>query len=183
MEIKEYLPEYREDMEHICISTASEHARTDEKHGHFSLLMYCDEYVDRELAYMLMNEENRPVGYILCAENAMKWGENMKPYLEKMKEISEDYYRQALDQIHFYQSFVDTYPAHMHIDVLEEYTSGGNGTRLFQTLIERLKKDHVKGLMLGVSKSNTRAISFYKKMGFKVIEESEYGMDLGLSLH
>ena len=69
MYIKEYMPEYREAMEKVCLATASEKARTDKKHGQFSLLMYCDEYLDRELAYMLMNDEDTPVGYILCAKD------------------------------------------------------------------------------------------------------------------
>ena len=181
MEIIEYLPEYREKMEAICIATASERARTDENHKQFSLLMYCDEYVDRELAYMLMDGKE-PVGYILCATSAEKWGEHMQPYLKKMKLISEQYYEQAKQSIEFYRSYSDRYPAHMHIDILEEYTHSGNGTKLFETLIERLKKDNIKGLMLGVSKHNARAVNFYLKMGFKIILEQEYGYTLGLSL-
>ena len=182
MYIKEYMPEYREAMEKVCLSTASEKARTDKKHGQFSLSMYCDEYLDRELAYMLMNEDDTPVGYILCAKDAEQWAVHMEPYLEKIKDLSEEYYEGAVAQIGFYKSFQEEYPAHMHIDIMEEYTHGGNGTKLFEALLERLKKDQVKGLILGVAKSNERAVSFYKKMGFQIIKDQEYGYNMAMTL-
>ena len=51
-----------------------------------------------------------------------------------------------------------------------------------QALIQYLKVNHIKGVMLGVDKANKRAVSFYSKMGFKVLEETEFGATLGLKL-
>ena len=65
---------------------------------------------------------------------------------------------------------------------MENYTGGGNGTRLMKTLIDHLKANHVRGLILGADKNNTRAVSFYKKMGFEAIEEDEGGVVLAMKL-
>lgn len=61
-------------------------------------------------------------------------------------------------------------------------TSGGNETKLFAALLVILKVYHVSGRMLGVSDSNKRAVSFYQKMGFSVINRSEYGYTMGMKL-
>ena len=51
-----------------------------------------------------------------------------------------------------------------------------------KTLIDHLKANHVRGLILGADKNNTRAVSFYKKMGFEAIEEDEGGVVLAMKL-
>lgn len=182
MKIITYEPKYRKSVQNICIATASERARLDPVHGKFSLLMYCDEYLDCEMAYLLMNYQDEPVGYILCAKDSSVWKENMKPYAEQIKALPGDYGRNVEDQLEEYEKYKDRYNAHMHIDIMEGYTSGGNGTKLFETLKNRLAEDGVNGICLGVDKHNERAVSFYKKCGFEILEESEGGYTMGLRL-
>ena len=173
MKIEMYTPEYKKAMEDICIATASERARTQQRHHDFTLLMYCDEYLDHEKALMLMADE-QPVGYVLCAENYAAWKQNMTPYAEKIEALGDPYDKHVHDGLEMYGVYASEYPAHMHIDILEKYTGGGNGTALFHALIGLLKKDGVRGLMLGVDLHNIRAVSFYQKMGFVPLN------DLGL---
>ena len=77
MYVKPYSPEYRQALRDIHMATASDRARNDARHGKFSLLMYCDEYLDHETVLMLMDEEDIPRGYVLAAEDACQWKENM----------------------------------------------------------------------------------------------------------
>ncbi|MEE8807332.1 MAG: GNAT family N-acetyltransferase [Lactimicrobium sp.] len=170
MKIEMYTPEYKQAMEDICIATASERARTQKRHHDFSLLMYCDEYLDREKCLMLMADD-KPVGYVLCAEDYSAWKQNMAPYAKQIEALGDPYPKRVHDGMAMYGAYASEYPAHMHIDILEQYTGGGNGTALFHALIEMLKKDGVKGLMLGVDLNNTRAVSFYKKMGFTPLND------------
>jgi ribosomal protein S18 acetylase RimI-like enzyme len=70
------------------------------------------------------------------------------------------------------------YPAHLHIDILPEYHRQGIGTRLMDVLENHLKAHGVKGVHLGTSERNTKAVQFYQKLNFSIIYEgpSGYGM-------
>lgn len=68
-----------------------------------------------------------------------------------------------------------TYPAHLHIDIEEPYTGGGNGRKLMETLLARLRVDGVRGVVFGVAASNQRAVGFYEHMGFKRLSEYDDG--------
>ena len=182
MTVEEYRPEWREALRSIHMATASENARTNEKHGKMSLALYCDEYLDQETAYVLLDEDRIPRGYILCAEDAMTWIKNMEPYAEEIRALGPPYDRRAEDALHEYELAYKEYPAHLHIDILEEYTGNHHGTMLMEALLERLKKDQVRGVCLGVAKNNPRAVGFYRHCGFEVLEEDENGYFLGLKL-
>ena len=58
------------------------------------------------------------------------------------------------------------------IQILPEYQNLGVGTCVFNKLIDQVNKSQ-KSIVLEVHKVNTKAISFYKKLGFKVESESE----------
>lgn len=75
------------------------------------------------------------------------------------------------------------YPAHLHIDLLPVCQGQGIGKKLMHTFIDRLRNLHVPALHLGVSKRNPRAVKFYERFGFHVIQEDEDGMLLGMILN
>jgi ribosomal protein S18 acetylase RimI-like enzyme len=70
------------------------------------------------------------------------------------------------------------YPAHLHIDILNEYQRQGIGSRLIQKLENHLKKNQIKGVHLGTSSKNVKAIRFYNKMGFSQIYEGPPGYNM-----
>lgn len=61
------------------------------------------------------------------------------------------------------------FPAHLHIDILEEYQRQGIGGKLIHAYISHMRKLGVKGIHLGTSEKNKKAVPFYKKMGFKIV--------------
>lgn len=183
MYIKPFEEAYREDIRAIHMATASEHARSDRAHGEFSLLMYCDEYLDHETAFMAMDEnDERPKGYVLCAKDAKTWAENMQSYGEKIEALGEPYITRFREGLKEYDLAYEMYPAHLHIDILEEYTGKHLGSLLMKTLFEYLRKENVKGICLGVARANERAAGFYKAMGFEILAESEGGWFMGKKL-
>ena len=182
MTVEEYRSEWRDVLRAIHMATASEKARADRKHGEMSLALYCDEYLDHETAYVLLDEDRIPRGYILCAKDARIWAENMKPYAEKIIALGPPYDQRAISALKEYELAYEEYPAHLHIDILEEYTGNHHGSMLMETLLERLRKDRVKGVCLGVAKANQRAYGFYRHFGFEVLAEDENGAFLGLKL-
>ncbi len=68
--------------------------------------------------------------------------------------------------------FVDNETPELCLAIYEEYRGMGVGTALMQALIEKLKALGYKKISLSVDKAN-RAVTLYKRLGFKVIKEQE----------
>ncbi|AEE97985.1 GNAT family N-acetyltransferase [Mahella australiensis] len=68
---------------------------------------------------------------------------------------------------------LDRYPAHLHINVLEEYRSSGIGSRMMSRYIDYLHERRVLGVHLHTSSWNEAAIGLYKKFGFNEIGKKE----------
>jgi N-acetylmuramic acid 6-phosphate (MurNAc-6-P) etherase/ribosomal protein S18 acetylase RimI-like enzyme len=63
----------------------------------------------------------------------------------------------------------ETYPAHMHIDLLEEARGKGIGRKMLEEVMSRLRANGIPGVHLGVSINNESAMAFYRKLGFSEI--------------
>ena len=61
----------------------------------------------------------------------------------------------------------DSYPSHLHIDLLPRAQGRGYGRRMLQEVLDRLRSRGSPGAHLGVSTRNTRAIGFYERLGFR----------------
>ena len=65
-----------------------------------------------------------------------------------------------------------SYPAHGHIDLLEEVRGRGIGRRAMEHLMAALRAAGAPGLHLGVSPVNRNAQKFYAKLGFARIDDA-----------
>ena len=164
LEIREICKSDKKRLEYIVVETATGIYKNKPD---VTKLLFCDYYVDNGIGYCLINNDE-VVGYILCSEDYKKYISIFKKkYLPLIKKIDKkEYYNKKMELL-FDRLAGRKYPAHLHIDILEDFCGNGNGTKLIITLINHLKKDNIKGVWLGVDKSNKRAISFYNKMGFK----------------
>jgi ribosomal protein S18 acetylase RimI-like enzyme len=101
-----------------------------------------------------------PIGDLTC------WSETQKIY----------------HQIHHPElSFPDSfapYPSHLHIDLLARAQGQGQGKQMIETLLEGLQNAHSSGVHLGLYARNTRALHFYKKLGFQVLEDESFSEDV-----
>jgi ribosomal protein S18 acetylase RimI-like enzyme len=77
---------------------------------------------------------------------------------------------------------VIAYPAHLHIDLLPFAVGRGNGRRLMERFLYRLRELNVPAVHLGVAGKNKRAIAFYTRMGFHVVSEQPWGLFMGMIL-
>lgn len=57
----------------------------------------------------------------------------------------------AKSEINVYEKWKDEYPAHLHVDISEAGTGKGGGRLLMNTLLEHLKEQGIKGVMLMVA--------------------------------
>lgn len=62
---------------------------------------------------------------------------------------------------------LNSYPSHMHIDLLPEAQGQGWGGKMVATLLAALVGLGSPGVHLGVAADNLRAIRFYEKLGFR----------------
>lgn len=180
MKIIPYNDTYRDAAHDIAIQTGSKDNLVNKQHHDFTLLMYCDPYLDHGKCFLLLDDEGNAQGYILSIEDGKEFKEIMKPYFKKIHEVAPDF--ECRCNLEEYEKYLDEYPAHLHIDIKENYTGNGNGTALMTTLLDALRKDGVKGIMVGVAKDNERAFRFYQKMGFSILESGPYGYTLGQKL-
>jgi len=68
--------------------------------------------------------------------------------------------------------FYAGYPAHLHIDILPEYQRMGIGGSLMHLFEERMASQGVPGIHLITSNRNRRALPFYGKAGYSMLEQS-----------
>lgn len=72
----------------------------------------------------------------------------------------------------------ERYPSHLHIDLLPEAQGRGFGRRLIERLIGQLGERGSRGVHLGVSRNNERAIEFYRHVGFVEWDGPDDGINL-----
>ena len=173
MRVVPYTPEHADEMRAVCLATASERARTEQKHGRFTLLMYCDPYLEHGTCFMLVDDEGVAHGYTLCAEDFTAWEKVFEPYRRQIEELGLEYAERVKNEYEDFARTAGEYPAHLHIDIEEPYTGGGNGRKLMETLIDYLRGAGVPGVAFGVAAANERAIKFYERMGFDHLPEYE----------
>jgi ribosomal protein S18 acetylase RimI-like enzyme len=77
---------------------------------------------------------------------------------------------------------VARYPSHLHVDLLPAWQGDGWGRRLLATLFAALVEAGSPGVHLGVSRTNDRAVGFYRRMGFVELAGDHGGLTLGRPL-
>ena len=153
----------------ICVETSSL-PLNDEKDRQFLLLMFCDSYVEYGKCFVAVDENDRPVGYILLAENTRLFFKNFRKHiLPQIKELGFKYCLNANGMVFLHKLCVFFAPSHLHIDLTESARRQGVGTNLMNTLKNHLATQNIKSVQLTCGSKNKAAISFYKKNGFKTV--------------
>ncbi len=169
MEIRKYQPKDRETCRDICHKTATAPKYVESKE--LVCALYCDYYVDNEgeNCFVIADDEDNAVGYILCAPDQKKFDEGAKPYLKMARKM--DFFESIGPTLEskFLRGVCKKYPAHLHIDILPICQGQGCGSKLIKTLEEHLKSLGIKGVRLGVGGDNTGAHRFYERNGFKLV--------------
>ena len=141
---------------------------------------------------------NKPQGYIVAVPDTLKfncWMEDiwLPPLRERCPQhvvpqlaLSEDerkiyslLHNNHIESNNNGNSMQADYPAHLHINLLPGIQGKGIGRSLIISVLAELGKSGIPGVHLGVNARNTGAIEFYKKMGFKILSEEEWGLKMG----
>ena len=82
---------------------------------------------------------------------------------------------------HFAPDLIGRFPAHLHINLLPHVQSGGWGRKLIEAELDSLRHAGASAVCLGVSRTNERAIGFYRHLGFEKIPYND-GLWFGMVL-
>ena len=184
MKIVDFQEKFRDRVRFVCLSTGPDNALTDKKTGDYIVNSYCNYYIDcePENCFVLTDDDDSAVGYILCAQDLKKYKKNFKPYGKIVKRNAGIYNFEVFAEHFALGLFSSKYPAHMHIDILDDYTGQGYGSQMIEKLLKHLTDKGIKGIMLIVSSGNSDAVRFYKRHGFSVILSAFGGTVMGLDL-
>ena len=158
--------------ERICLLTASANLRKDAAARENTLWLYNRYYTRACLAdcFVAVNEADEAVGYILCAPDYKTYCESFRK--NECKDIRKlGFLRgvRAYFEPKLQKKYAKRYPAHLHIDLLPEAQGQGMGTALMDALKSHLRAENVSGVFLCVGRDNKKALRFYKKQGFQVL--------------
>ena len=152
-----------------------------EEFQEFLLATYCNYYIENEPehCFVAADENDNAIGYII---SAFDFDIFYKKFTESYPLENEEFIYAAKESVVPQNKFKEDYPAHFHIDILPEYQRMGLGHRLVDTLVNELKLNGIKGVMLTVWNDNSMGISFYKKYGFTLIDTTKSNHVFGLTL-
>lgn len=184
MKVVPYCEKYRQQVQNICLTTGPSEALTDSTVGSCILSNYCNYYIENEPehCFILLDEEDNAQGYILCAADYRVYRSRFASYAGVVRSKGGMMFAEMLGEQIALRFFGRRYPAHLHIDISEEYTGKGWGTELMNALISRLESEGVRGIMLIVGAGNKGAIRFYTRHGFRTLISAAGGRVMGRKL-
>ena len=181
-EIRPYRESDKAIVQEICLLNAGCADKPFEKQRYI-LIMYCNYYIEQEPenCFVVTDENDSPVGYIICSENYAKYEETFnRIYIPQAKCLGARAYADAKLDMLSHALFKKNYPAHLHIDIFPDYQRIGAGSRLMKTLLDHLKAKGVESIMLVVGTDNLRGRNFYRKNGFDELMVTRSGTAMGI---
>jgi len=169
----------------VCIQTGPKAARNEGPARTTLLATYCDYYIDHEPhnCFVVANENDEAVGYIMgCEDYQAYYTTFMREYAVKVKGLPLVCRVECKGSAKLPKYFQKKYPAHLHIDILEEFQRMGLGHKLMDTLTAHLREKGVPGVMLGVGADNKKGRNFYHKYGFVKLFRIPFSVVMGLQL-
>ena len=160
------------DVEYICRMTAGPVCQKEPITGNRIAKMYSTYYIREctDTCFVLADDNDRAVGYVLCEPDCRRYQRLYRkidvPAIWSLKKSS------GLVAWCFpvpYRVFGIKYPAHLHIDILDEYQGQGYGTKMVEALLSKLREMKIPGVVLMASGENDGAIRFYGRIGFKML--------------
>lgn len=170
--IRPMRPDDLKEVEYVCRMTAGPGCQRDPVLGYRIARMFSTYYVREcyDTCFVLVDDSDKVVGYILCEPDYKRYNKFFRKVdVPEIKKLDKASGRKAWLFPIPCTFFGRKYPAHLHIDILDEYQNQGFGAKLMDALFTELKRRNVKGVMLQADIHNEGAVRFYKRLGFKML--------------
>lgn len=186
--IRPYRPGDRDDVYDVCVRTGDSGADASGLFSDDALLpdIFAGPYVayQPDLAFVVDTGE-RVAGYVIAVEDSRafaRWyDDNWLPGFRAAHPLDGAPNAEEREVIGWGLDpdgpvpEADSYPAHLHIDLLPELQGQGFGRRLIRRILTALHERGVPGVFLRVSAANTSALAFYERLGFHELPSSSPG--------
>ena len=187
--IRLYQPDDFDALYDICLKTGDSGEDASHKYTDPALLghVYVGPYItfEPELAFVLEDDAGA-CGYCIGALDTRvfnarcetKWYPPLRetypePTAPKSTWQSDDYIKHLLYHPQVLpESVLRAYPSHLHIDLLPRAQGKRQGQRLMRSLFTALADRGSHGVHLGLGMRNTRALRFYQKLGFTLLNDA-----------
>jgi len=135
--------------------------------------------------------DDRVVGYIVGTDNTNKqetdFTRTMYPKILRRMYLFTRWYShnsfrlmkkflRSEDEPVSTDSIIETYPAHLHMNVLPGFQSRGIGQQLLHAFISAMRANGIPGIHLGTSSANKKAVPFYEKNNFVLLKQFDDDM-------
>jgi ribosomal protein S18 acetylase RimI-like enzyme len=194
--IRPYHPSDLYSLYRICLLTgdsgqdASQVYRDPELLGHYYAAPYA--VIEPDLTFVLTHD-GAPCGYVLGTRDSATFGERCErewfPVLRQRypqpgpdDKTPDAQMMRAIHEGYRPDDGLGEYPAHLHIDLLHFAHGQGWGRKMISLFTDRLRDLGVPGVHLGVGRRNTGAVAFYRRVGFEVLQDHEWGILYGMRL-
>jgi len=184
--IRSYAPRDHADVSEVCLRTGARGGDDTGLDVSDNLLpdIFARPYLELEPeSAFVVESAGRVSGYVLCAPDTAafvaRYRSEWLPVLsrkyvhvvpprsrdEQMRHLGFTPERMLLPEI-------ESYPAHLHIDLLPELQRRGLGRALIERLTRALRERGVPGLHLSMDPANVQARAFYDRIGFRELPSS-----------
>lgn len=194
--IRRFQPTDLDALYQICLRTGLQGA---DATGHYSdprLLgdFYAAPYVKQDPGLCLIaTQDGKPSGYILGTTDSTefrtwtetRWFPALRERLPRPVEVDTSPDAVLLRRIHDgYEPplCARDYPGHLHIDLLPCAQGVGVGAELMSRFFRVLRERGCPAVHLVVNVANTRAVGFYEKFGFHLVDSSARHRVFGFNL-
>ena len=195
--VRKFKEEDRPGLYHICLATGDSGANAVHLYNQKDMLgeIYVGPYLtfQPDLSFTLIHEG--VVGYALAALDTASFEETLSKkwwpsILDKYNGLSPENFNEREKNLFSYiqnpplrpKEVIKEYPSHLHIDLLEKAQGRGIGKAMMLLVLETLREQGSKGVHLGMGAQNSRAFTFYTKLGFNLLDKNDDEWTMGLKL-
>lgn len=199
MQVRSYRPRDAEAVHRICVATGDggEPAEGILRDPHLVAYVFADPYLllQPELAFVA-ESDGAVLGYVVAALNSpefyARWQLEWAPRFAASHPASHDAdVRDADAQLRrllhhprrLLSTDLDSYPSHLHINLVAGARRQGAGRLLLEAVFTELARAGSPGVQLGVRASNTGAQAFYRAAGMSRLASRGLAVRFGRPLH
>ena len=198
MKIRKYKTADYEFVRDICYETGYFGESVDKsglfKDRNLFCLLFCDYYLlyEAEWVFIAVDEDKQeiPIGYMIGSPDSSRQSKAFVRYMapKLIKQVLEKtlwrYPESVVAVLMFMLSIhkfrpinglYKNYPAHFHINVKQEYQGRHVGKALYQTFEYAMRQSGIGGIHLHTTDRNKKAIIFYERLGYKVLQSGVGG--------